>query len=291
MRRTCRSRHARPARPSRSAPPAVSQMFTVAQTGLPDALAAPRPTARWCRLRRAGHEVAAPRRRGPGRAAPGSAAAGDEQDHGRRGGTRGGARVLSPGLPHTRRLVTNRRLARSSGVNDAVAERLPAAAAGAGAESFEALYERTFPQVYAYVASLVRDRAAAEDVTAQAFERAYRKRRSYRARRGSVEAWLFGIARNAALDELRRRKRRATLEVEPEDTSAPSRRRARRAGAAPRDRARRAGRARRPRAGPGRPQVQGGLSNAEIARVLGMSESQRRNTASPDHHEAAGGLQ
>ena len=100
---------------------------------------------------------------------------------------------------------------RSRGVNEALAQPLPAATTQREAESFEALYERTFPRVYAYVASLLRDRAAAEDVTAQAFERAYRKRRGYRASRGTVEAWLFGIARNAALDELRRRKRRATL--------------------------------------------------------------------------------
>ena len=72
--------------------------------------------------------------------------------------------------------------------------------------------------MYAYVASLLRDRSAAEDVTAQVFERAYRKRRSYRAGRGTPEAWLFGIARNAALDELRRRRRRASLEADPEDT-------------------------------------------------------------------------
>ena len=32
---------------------------------------------------------------------------------------------------------------------------------------------------------------------------------------------MFGIARNAALDELRRRKRRASLESDPEDTAAP----------------------------------------------------------------------
>jgi len=75
----------------------------------------------------------------------------------------------------------------------------------AAAESFEALYCRTFPRVYGYVASLLRDRGAAEDVTAQAFERAYRKRNSFRSKRGSREAWLFGIARNAALDELRKR--------------------------------------------------------------------------------------
>ena len=42
-------------------------------------------------------------------------------------------------------------------------------------DTFASLYERTFPRVYAYVASLLRDRAAAEDVTAQAFERAYRQ--------------------------------------------------------------------------------------------------------------------
>ena len=94
--------------------------------------------------------------------------------------------------------------------------------AGSQTEGFAELYERTFPRVYAYVASLLRDRAAAEDVTAQAFERAYRKRRSYRAGRGTMEAWLFGIARNAALDELRRRKRRAGLEGDPEDSGAAS---------------------------------------------------------------------
>ena len=67
------------------------------------------------------------------------------------------------------------------------------------------------------MASLLRDRAAAEDVTAQTFERAFRKRRSFNAKRGSERAWLFGIARNAALDELRRRKRSSAMYTEPAD--------------------------------------------------------------------------
>ena len=104
----------------------------------------------------------------------------------------------------------------------------PTAVAG---DTFEDLYRRAFPRVYAYVASLLRDTSAAEEVTAQAFERAYRKRRTFKPGRGSADAWLFGIARNAALDELRRRKRRAALEAEPEDAAAPDRRRARRARA------------------------------------------------------------
>ena len=67
--------------------------------------------------------------------------------------------------------------------------------------------------------TLLRDRAAAEDVTALAFERAYRRRRTFDRRRGEERAWLFGIARNAALDELRRRKRLAALVADPEDAS------------------------------------------------------------------------
>src|ERR687884_70931 len=106
---------------------------------------------------------------------------------------------------------------RSSAVEHAVADQAPVLTAEAREEDFDALYRRTFPRVYAYAASLLRDRSAAEEVTAQAFERAYRKRRSYRPRRGTVDAWLFGIARNAALDELRRRRRRAALEGDLED--------------------------------------------------------------------------
>jgi RNA polymerase sigma-70 factor, ECF subfamily len=80
---------------------------------------------------------------------------------------------------------------------------------------FEALYRAARDDVFAYVATLLHDRGAAEDVTALAFERAYRKRASYDPGRGSQRSWLFGIARNAALDELRRRRRTAPLETEP----------------------------------------------------------------------------
>ena len=60
-----------------------------------------------------------------------------------------------------------------------------------------------------------------EDVTAAAFERAYRKQGRFDADRGSGRAWLFGIARHAALDELRRRKRSARLTHDPPDEASP----------------------------------------------------------------------
>jgi len=139
-------------------------------------------------------------------------------------------------------------------------------------ERFEALYRSSRDDVYAYVATLLRDRAAAEDVTALAFERAYRRRRTFDRRRGEERAWLFGIARNAALDELRRRRRLAQLAADPEDTAATEvdegdvalRRTAVREALA-----RLSGREREIVA----LKFHGGLSNAEIARVLGVSES------------------
>jgi RNA polymerase sigma factor (sigma-70 family) len=99
-----------------------------------------------------------------------------------------------------------RRLRRSTGVSTAAV----ATATGKVDEArlaFEALYRESRDDVYGYVAGLLRDRSAAEEVTSQAFERAWRKRRQLDRRRGTPRAWLFGIARNAALDELRRRSR------------------------------------------------------------------------------------
>jgi RNA polymerase sigma factor (sigma-70 family) len=99
-------------------------------------------------------------------------------------------------------------------MSQAMAMALPLPRTAKGLEEFEALYRATAAELFAYVAALVRDRAAAEDVTALAFERAYRRRRTYDPRRGSERAWLFGIARNAALDELRHRRRTGTLLVD-----------------------------------------------------------------------------
>jgi RNA polymerase sigma factor (sigma-70 family) len=139
--------------------------------------------------------------------------------------------------------------------------------------TFAELYRHCRDDVYAYVAGLLRDRAAAEDVTGQAFERAYRRRRSFDPKRGTQRAWLFGIARNAALDELRRRRRHVALagELHDADAVAPEhgaevavRRAALRAAIAslaPRERELVA------------LKFFAGLSNSEIADVIGVSET------------------
>jgi RNA polymerase sigma-70 factor, ECF subfamily len=161
---------------------------------------------------------------------------------------------------------------RSGGVIEARSQTKSDAESGAW-ERFEALYRTSRDDIYAYVATLLRDPASAEDVTALAFERAYRRRASFDRRRGVERAWLFGIARNAALDELRRRKRIAGLLVDPEDVSASSpadgaevalRRTAVRSAMASLN-----GREREIVA----LKFHAGLTNGEIARVLGLSET------------------
>ena len=138
--------------------------------------------------------------------------------------------------------------------------------------AFEELYRSSRDDLHAYVAGMLRDRAAAEDVTAAAFERAYRKRARFDARRGTPRAWLFGIARNAALDELRRRGRHAQLSAEPAGTEPSAE-----AGAEASDR-RATVRAALARLGGRERELVAlrffaALSNREIATVLGISET------------------
>ncbi len=89
-----------------------------------------------------------------------------------------------------------------------------------GPIDFESLYRTGRDDVYAYVAGMVRDRGVAEEVTAAAFERAFRRRSSYDGGRGNPRAWLFGIARNAAYDELRRRGRTEPV-ADPDERRQP----------------------------------------------------------------------
>ena len=142
----------------------------------------------------------------------------------------------------------------------------------AGGIDFESLYRTSRDDVYAYVAGLVRDRASAEEVTQVAFEKALTRSASFSAERGSPRGWLFGIARNAAYDELRRRGRTEPV-AEPEERNPPT-------GDTTADVAvRRAtvsqalGDLAEDERELVRLKFEAGLANAEIGEVLGISES------------------
>jgi RNA polymerase sigma-70 factor, ECF subfamily len=140
-------------------------------------------------------------------------------------------------------------------------------------EAFEALFRESLGDVHAYAISLLGDRNAAEDVTAMAFERLYRARARLDRTRGTPRAWLFAIARNAALDELRKRRTRPQAELSEELTEDPE------LGAALEGVERRAFvRDALSSLTPRERELvllkfHGQLTNAELARALGISES------------------
>ena len=68
--------------------------------------------------------------------------------------------------------------------------------------------ERHLDDVYRYVLYLTRDPHAAEELTAETFERAVRLWHRFDPARGSERTWLCQIARTAALDYLRAEERR-----------------------------------------------------------------------------------
>jgi RNA polymerase sigma-70 factor, ECF subfamily len=80
-------------------------------------------------------------------------------------------------------------------------------------EAFADLYARTRGPLFSYAAALLLDRAAAEDLVQRTFAVAIDRREAFRPDLGTPEAWLYGIARNIALDERRRNGRRHAVEA------------------------------------------------------------------------------
>ena len=83
---------------------------------------------------------------------------------------------------------------------------------GAGPEAFDELVEAHLGDVHRYLVYLTGDRALAEDLTADAFERAWKGRDRFDPRRAAPRSWLLTIARSCALDHLRAEKRRGARE-------------------------------------------------------------------------------
>jgi RNA polymerase sigma-70 factor (ECF subfamily) len=82
----------------------------------------------------------------------------------------------------------------------------------AGKPAFEELYREYVNRVYAFLRSQLGNAEDAEDVTSQVFMKAYEAYGRFEARQETPTAWLFRIARNAAMDHYRRAGRRERLE-------------------------------------------------------------------------------
>ena len=79
-------------------------------------------------------------------------------------------------------------------------------------EAFNTIVSAYQQRVYSLCLRMVGSPQAAEDATQEAFISAYKS--VGRQRGGSVQSWLFRIASNACIDELRRRKRRPQVSLD-----------------------------------------------------------------------------
>jgi RNA polymerase sigma factor (sigma-70 family) len=93
-------------------------------------------------------------------------------------------------------------------------------------DRFERLYEEHAQSVFGFLAYRVSDRALAEDLLADTFERVLVARRRFDPRRGSERAWIYSIALNLVRDHVRRRdaEKRALERSDPgEEAGSPDR--------------------------------------------------------------------
>jgi len=78
--------------------------------------------------------------------------------------------------------------------------------------TFASIAEAELDAVHRYLLLLTGNRAVAEDLTGETFEKAFRLWRRFDPRRGTPRAWLCRIARSAALDYFRAEERRRRRE-------------------------------------------------------------------------------
>src|ERR671916_2262890 len=71
-------------------------------------------------------------------------------------------------------------------------------------DEFERLYAAEAQALFGFLAYRTGDRALAEDLLADTFERALRARRRFDRRKGSERTWLYAIALNLLRDHARR---------------------------------------------------------------------------------------
>ena len=138
-------------------------------------------------------------------------------------------------------------------------------------DAWEALYRRSYRQLYGFARRRLFDDRAAEDVVSETMARAMDGIERFTWQGGGFDAWLYGIARNVVHEQLRARQR--TLRLVHDDRAAPEGGPEERAVAADETAAMRAA---FDRLGPDDREVlelrvQGGLSSEETGSLLGKN--------------------
>lgn len=104
----------------------------------------------------------------------------------------------------------------SQGCDSVTDEAADVQAARADPRAFGGLYERYRDRIYAYLRTRTENPEDASDLMQQVFLRAFDALPGYRGQSEMFAAWLFHIARNAAIDFHRRQRTTVTWDLLPE---------------------------------------------------------------------------
>ncbi|MCX7912352.1 MAG: RNA polymerase sigma factor [Dehalococcoidales bacterium] len=136
------------------------------------------------------------------------------------------------------------------------------------------IYEENFDRIYRYILLKIGDRVEAEDMTQQVFLNVLRSISSYRWRGMPFTSWLYRIAHNLVVDYLRKKSRQPTVAIDetvPAPASDPQQIAEQKLGIE--ELARATGRLTAAQQEVISLRFAGGLSIAEVAKVMGKSEN------------------
>lgn len=97
--------------------------------------------------------------------------------------------------------------------NDLLVEQQAVFAVQSGqTEQFTVLYDLYIDKIYRFLFYRLHHKELAEDLTSQTFLQAFDKIHQYDAGKGAFGAWLYRVARNLMIDEVRRKKPTDTID-------------------------------------------------------------------------------
>ncbi len=80
--------------------------------------------------------------------------------------------------------------------------------------ALETLYDRYAPAVMGVALRIVQDQTSAEEVVQETFWRVWKNAKGFQQERGQFSGWMFAIARNIAIDRLRKMKSQPKISLD-----------------------------------------------------------------------------
>jgi len=86
-------------------------------------------------------------------------------------------------------------------------------------EAFSELYDRYTDALFGVLYKILNDNEAAEDALQECFMKIWKSRDSYQDSKGTLFTWMLNIARNTAIDKLRKVKSKSNYKIRSLDDS------------------------------------------------------------------------